>query len=136
MDQGLITLTHVCHGWRDTFVSRSSLWTRLSFEKIDKTSTYIERSQSSPLKFFPGRPEVIEAVLPLMIPHIPRLKTLTIDAGALPGVLDHFHCSTPLLEELEITPPSNPALDDAPPNGDLSSLRELRLGGAITLFPW
>ena len=36
MDQGLITLTHVCRGWRDMFISRSSLWTQLDCMNFDK----------------------------------------------------------------------------------------------------
>ena len=71
-----------------------------------------------------------------MIPHIHRLKSLTIDAEALPRLLQHFRCRTPLLEKLDIHSLGNLALDGALFNGDLSSLRELRLRGIITYFPW
>ena len=49
-DRELIRLTHVCRGWRDTFISRSSLWTKLDFPSVEKTRMYIQRSKSSPLK--------------------------------------------------------------------------------------
>ena len=38
MDQDLIALTHVCRGWRDAFISRSSLWTRIDLTNVGKTS--------------------------------------------------------------------------------------------------
>ena len=50
VDKDLIALTHVCRSWRDVFISRSSLWTRLDFTNVDKTRTYIHRSKSSPLE--------------------------------------------------------------------------------------
>ena len=140
MDQDLITLTHVCHGWRDTFISRSSLWTKLDFENIDKTRTYIQRSQSSPLDLHLNSEGVIDVAFALVIPHIRRLRSLVIDADTLPSVLRHFRCHTPLLEELdiEISDLSDPVLDDALFNRDLSSLRDLRLNGVImhSQIPW
>ena len=135
MDQDLIALTHVSRGWRDTFISRSSLWTRLDFMNIDKTRTYIQRSRSSPLKFS-LRSTVIDAALPLMIPHIPRLKSLAIDAGIHSGVLHHLNCHIPLLEELDVSSLSDPVLNNPFFSRNLSSLRELHLGGTFTHFPW
>ena len=44
-DQVLITLTHVCPGWRAIFISRLSLWSCLDYRNIDKTHTYTERSK-------------------------------------------------------------------------------------------
>ena len=135
-DRVLVTLTHVCHGWRDIFVSRSSLWTRLHFTNVDKTRNWIERSQSSPLKLYLGPCKPIHGAFKLVMPHINRLGSLTINARALPSVLEHFHCRTPLLEKLDISSTGDPVLDDALFDGDLSSLRELRLHKIITHFPW
>ena len=41
MYQALISLTHICRGWRETFISRSSLWAHLDLTTVDKTQTYI-----------------------------------------------------------------------------------------------
>ena len=35
-DKDLVTLTHVCRGWREVFTSHPSLWTRLDFTNIEK----------------------------------------------------------------------------------------------------
>ena len=40
--QDLIKLTHVCSGWRNTFISCPPLWTQLDFKNVDKTRTYIQ----------------------------------------------------------------------------------------------
>ena len=139
MDQELIALTHVCRGWRDAFISRSSLWTQLDFTDVDKTRTYIQRSRSSPLDLDFTVGEVIDDAFALVIPHIRRLRSLVIDQNtALPSALRHFRCHTPLLEKLDIKIVSyrDPVLDGALFNTDISSLRDLRLGGVITHVPW
>lgn len=140
-DRDLITFTHVCRSWRDTFISRSSLWTRLSFWSVEKTLAYIQRSQSSPLKIdvIQGYAYRFDTDFPLVIPHIHRLKSLTICARWLPSGVARFRCHIPL-EELIINMSAkyndDPVLDGALFNGGLSSLRELRLGGVITNLPW
>ena len=138
IDQDLITLTHVCRSWRDTFTSRSSLWARLDFANVDKTRTYIQRSQSSPLKLHLADDKVIDDAFALVIPHIHRLKSLIADAYALSGVLEHFCCHAPLLGKLDVynSAAREPALDSELFGGDLSSLRELRLHGVTTHLPW
>ena len=135
-DRGLITLTHVCRWWRETFISRSSLWTQLDLMNPDKTRTYIQRSQSSPLELYLGDHKVVDHAFALVIPHIRRIKSLIINVYSLPGLLRHFRGHLPLLETLDINFARDLALDDALFGGDLSSLRELRLRGAITQFPW
>ena len=35
-DRELIELTHICHDWREIFVSRASLWTRLDCARPNK----------------------------------------------------------------------------------------------------
>ena len=138
-DRALITLTHVCRSWRKAFTSRSSLWTRLDFKNLDKTRTYIQRSQSSPLKMYLGPLQAIHEAFTLVIPHICRLKSLTVDANVwLPRVLHHFRCNTPLLEKLDISvfAINDRGLDVALFGGDPSSLRELRLKGIAAVPPW
>lgn len=148
VDRAPTALTHVCRSWREIFTSRSSLWTTLEFTNIDKTRAYIQRSRSSPLDLHLVGDEVIDDAFALVIPHICRLKSLTVRSVALPRVLEHFHRHTPLLEKLDIDvwptddpvldvwPVDNPVLDGALFSGDLSSLRELRLHGDITDLSW
>ena len=141
-DQDLITLTHVCRGWRGIFTSCSSLWTRLDFTNVDKTRTCIERSQSSPLEIYLEDDEDIEYLdaFPLVIPHLRRFKSLTISGGVLLELLKHFRCQTPLLEELNIYfyYSHDPTFDCTLFDEDLSSLRKLTLGRAIAIthLPW
>ena len=105
---------------------------------IDKTRTYIQRSRSSPLKLNLEFDEDINDSFPLMIPHVHRLKSLTIRTYPLPSVLDNFRFRTPLLEKLDI---QINTIDEVIPDsalfdGDLPSLRNLRLSGFFTHFPW
>lgn len=142
MDEDSISLTHVCRAWRNTFISRSLLWTHLDFTNTDKTRTYLQRSKSSPLKICLGADNedetVLEDVVPFVISHIYRLKSLVVRGYALPDVLRYFCHHAPLLEELDVSIVGrrDPVLDSAPFNGDLSSIRKLTLGGVITYFPW
>ena len=140
-DQDLITLTHVSRGWRNIFVSRSSLWTRLDCMDVDKTRTYIQRSESSPLEIFFENGEgdaYPDDAFALVIPHIHRIKSLTIRAYTLPAAIIYFSCRTPLLEKLDIrlTCTEVIILNDSLFDRDLSSLRELTLSGVVTHLPW
>ena len=140
-DQDLLALTHVCRGWRNMFVSRPSLRTRLCFTNVNKISTYIQRSRSSPLIIFlgnnGGNTYSTDAIF-LVAPHVRRLKSLVICMDVLPDAIMHFRRHPPLLEELDIsiTGSHAPVLDGALFKGDLSSLRELSLDGVITRLPW
>ena len=138
VDQSIITLTHVCRGWRDMFTSRSSLWTRLDFTNVHKTRTYIQRSQSSPLEIYLESTVFLDDAFSLAIPHLRRLKSLTICADALPDVLRHFRCQAPLLEELDISVyhSHDSILDRALFDRDLSSLRKLTLFRVTMHLPW
>ena len=136
-DEDLIASTHVCRGWRDVLISRPSLWTKLDFKNVDKTHNYIQRSQSFPLQLRLEDDDVIDEAFPLIIPHLGRVGSLTVNA-ALPSFLEHFRCHIPHLEILHINIATeyNPVLDDALFNGDLSSLRELHLTRVLTNLPW
>ena len=50
MDENLITLTHVCRGWRELFIALPWLWARLDCTNVDKTRVYIGRAKSSRLE--------------------------------------------------------------------------------------
>jgi len=137
-------MTHVCHSWRELFTSRPSLWTRLDCKNVDKTKVYIERSKSFPLeisvRFTQNTPRREEALV-LAIPHIGRLGAFSLNGippQVLPASAKFFSSSVPFLNKLNINisrkPP--PVLPENLFNRDLSSLRELRLGGVITRLPW
>ena len=83
-DKELVTLTHVCRGWREILTSRSSLWTSLNCMDVHKTLTYIGRSKSSPLDVrFDDRTYGEDALL-LVAPHAGRLRSLTVQVEATP----------------------------------------------------
>lgn len=78
------------------------MWTQLNLTKVKKTRTYIQRSQSASLELCLDGQRVINDAFVLVIPHISRLKYVTIYTHALPSALRHFRCPTPLLEKLDI----------------------------------
>lgn len=136
-DRDLIALTHVCRYWRDTFTSRPSLWTQLTFTDIDKTNTYIERSKTSPLELCLSGGTVINDPFDLVTQNVSRLKSLTTQ-GKWEEIFHRiFLCDTLLLEKLDVysTNPDH-VLDGALLKRDLSSVRELRLCGIIAHVPW
>ena len=137
VDRDLIALTHVCHGWREMFISRSSLWTKLDFKSNDKTRAYLQRSQPSPLEFYLNRFRAIDSLLDLMIPNICRLKSLTIDSYTFTRILEHFYCRVPSLEKLNVNVcGTSVCIGGSLLGGDLSLLRELRLYGVFTDLSW
>ena len=142
-DEDLITMTHVCRGWREILIARSSLWTRLFCANTDKTRFYIERSKVSPLCLSLYKSRVttyLESAFILVVPHISRLKSLTIEGEweIVQNLTPHLSCPIPLLRELaiEIFRDPAPVLEGTLFNGDLSSLRSLTLDGVTTNLPW
>ena len=77
VDENLITMTHVCRGWRDLLIAR----TRLKCTNAHKTRIYIERSKLSPLEIslYKGRAATyLEDAFLSVVPHLSRLKSLNI----------------------------------------------------------
>ena len=144
-DEGLIILTHVCHGWRELFISRSSLWAFLDCTRVEKTRVYIERSKSSPLEVnLEGAEDdaYCENALLLAAPHINRLGSFIIrgPSSILADLTKHFTRPTPLLKKLKIDIAFDrnraPDFPGTLFNGDLSSLRSLSISGFTTNLPW
>ena len=145
----MITLTHVCRTWRELFTAEPSLWTYLDLDNMggDKARVYLERSRSYPIGLSVRRDEDMSSHDPLfwVIPQvIGRLKSLSID-GEPENVQDitaHISRPAPLLEDLSISsssqfmPPRSPVLTSTFFDGDLSSLRKLRLDSALSELPW
>ena len=142
-DDDLITLTHVCHGWRELFISRPSLWARLDCKNVEKTRTYIERSQSSPLKVYLWNeagciPFLYDAFF-LTVPHFGRLGSLSflgVSEDLIELAKKHFYRPAPSLEKLKIHIGDPCSIEPTIFDGNLSTLRELRLSGVITSLPW
>jgi len=140
-DNALIVSTHVCRRWREIFILRPSLWTRMDCRNVEKTKVYIERSKNSSLEIYLDGREIAtfckDAFL-LTVPHIGGLKTLSassLQPSLLPVLAEHFSRPVPLLKTLKINLTHDPqlTLPGTLFNGDLSSLRELHL--TATRFP-
>jgi len=145
-DQDVIALTHVCRAWREIFVSRSSLWTNFNCSGKEKTRVYFERSRSSPIDLsLDLNKDILPHNLFQLIPHATgRLKSLSVKGRSenVEAVTSHLSHPAPLLEHLSMSfdppwwPSHYPALPPALFNGDLSSLRTLRLELVHTELPW
>ena len=142
-DGELVALTHVCRGWREQFISRSSLWTTLQCTNVEQTHVYLERSGASPLDIWlyeKEHPRFLNDAFLLTIPHLDRLKSLALCGSSNDAfqLTEYFSSPAPLLEDLELhfTCTETPVIWDAIFGGNLSSLRELRLSGVITSLTW
>ena len=146
-DKDLIALTHVCRAWREIFISCSSLWTNFDCTNADKTRVYLERSKSSPINLWLDGSNALSPSNPFLqvIPHsVPRLKSLSVVGGpeSLQDITAHLSRQAPLLMRLDMDggslsdPDRNPMLTTTLFDGNLSSLRELRLQSVRTKLPW
>ena len=143
VDENLIAMTHVCHGWRDVLIGCPLLWTRLNCADRNKTCVYIQRSKSSPLEVHLREYETPRYCLGpfiMALSHIDRVDSLIVKGReTLRGDLTECDFSRSIsLRNLSIdfkcrTPPT---LDSRIFNGDLSSLERLSLGGVIPNLPW
>ncbi|KAF9643329.1 hypothetical protein BDM02DRAFT_3191805, partial [Thelephora ganbajun] len=143
IDENLIALTHVCRGWREVLIGHSSLWTRLDCVDAEKTRAYIERSKSLPLEIAlckRGYSSYRKDVFLLVMSHISRAMSINIvgNKNILQTFAEYASCPIPLLRELIVNVPyeSPLALSSTLFNGDLSSLRMLKLTGVIPNLPW
>ena len=120
-EESLIKLTHVCHSWREIFISCPLLWTYLDLKRVDKTRVYIERSKSSPLEICLNNYdfERSDAALLLAVQHLDRLEVLSFwrhlsrlsgSPTQLPQVfVERFSSPAPLLRVLKICLRDEPA---------------------------
>ena len=145
-ERDILALTHVCHGWREIFTSRPSLWTHLDCRNADKTRVYIERSKTLPLKISLSEfhnTRYCDYALSMATPSLSRSDSLTISVSSpdtLVNLLDKLPFSG-ILKEVEIR-----LLDSVSDDyvfipstifpGHLSPLRKLTLSGVTTYLPW
>jgi hypothetical protein len=143
-EEALITLTHVCRGWREQLISCSSLWTSLDCASADQTRVYLERSKTSPLDICLGGgghpPFMNDAVPPDGPAPWPAQKPVHLRILERPRRTNQTlpPLSRAPSREIKNTlhPYQSPNHQDAIFNGDLSSLRELRISGALIPLPW
>jgi hypothetical protein len=146
-DRGVIALTHVCRAWREVYTSRSSLWTDLDCEDKGQAHIYLERSKPLPINLSLYTDDRLPSYHPFfkIIPRaIGRLGSLSIGvtSGDLQVITAHLSHPAPLLEKLSLCGDSDydsqhyPVLTPALFNGDLSSLRKLRLECVRTELHW
>lgn len=142
-DRELVALTHVCRGWREEFIWCPSLWTCLDYASVEKTRAYLERSKASLLVIWlreKDRAPFRNDAFLLAVPHLDRLRSLILSGSSnnLLQLTKYFRSPAPLLEKLNLnlTRTGTPVLQDAIFDGDLSSLRDLRLAGAIANLSW
>ena len=137
-DKELVTLTHVCRGWRERFIACSSLWTALDCTSVEQTRVHLERSKGSPLEICLQEEEeegvtFLNDAFLLVVPHLDRLKSLTLSGSSddLIQLTKYFASPAPLLEELNLcfTGAEEPVFQDDIFDGDFSSLRELHFCG-------
>ena len=113
----------------------------------DKTRVYLERSGSSPINLRLRRGfglSSLDSFFQITSQAISRLKFLSVDLVPenLQAITAHISHPAPLLEMLNIDggsyhlPWNNPALASTIFDGDLSSLRVLRLEYVRTELPW
>jgi hypothetical protein len=144
-DRDLVTLTHVCRAWREMFISWSSLWTNLDCVGKARTRVYLERSKSLPLNLSLRAEHSLSPCHPFfeIIPRaIGRLKSLSVRAAPreLQYITPHLSHPALLLEKLSIhggySHEPHSIITPALFNGDLSSLRTLKLEYVHTELPW
>ena len=137
----------MCRDWRQIFTLRPTLWTDLDCADIDKTLVYLDRSRSSPINVQLDRYEELSPYDPFLqvIPHvIARLKSVVIRGVPENSqeIIAQLSSPAPHLEILDIevncecSPQHGPVITTTLFNGDLSSLRELRLDCIRTELPW
>ncbi|KAF9780796.1 hypothetical protein BJ322DRAFT_1081770 [Thelephora terrestris] len=137
----LITLTQVCRGWRENFISHSALWTGLNCTHVEWTRISLERSKTSPLDISLKEGDFLNDAFLLTVSHLHNLGALTISgsSNSLLRLTKHLDSPSPLLKKLKIvcTRTKDPVIiKDTMFNGSLSSLHELRLSGVITNLAW
>ncbi|KAI0262471.1 hypothetical protein BC834DRAFT_891516 [Gloeopeniophorella convolvens] len=110
---GWISVTHVCHRWRQIALNHAALWSRLSFSipHIALNEMFV-RSKDAPLDLSAQEPHLVRfsrrmgltSLLSFLEPkHVPRVRSLQLRANIRShtspcSILDMFSEPAPLLE--------------------------------------
>jgi hypothetical protein len=129
------------------FISRPSLWTNLGCKNKGQACVYLKRSKSLPVNLSLRLCNRRNSHHPFfkIVPHaIGRLRSLSIEGPLddLEEIATPLSHPAPLLEKLSICAHyhagshPHPVLPPALFDGDISSLRSLRLEAIRTKLPW
>ena len=133
-DEDLLTLTHVCHSWREIFISHASLWTNLDCPVVDKTRVYLERSKTSLLRICLEEQWLNDAFL-LTVPHIGRFESFSLSGPLIDIIepIEHLKSPSPLLKALSlaVTDEDGVYLPNTIFGGGLPSLYKLHFVGIV-----
>ena len=138
-----ITASHVCHHWRDTFLSTPMLWDVVTTsDNPDKTIAYLERSRDVALKVSiqPYRPQSTgwETSFRVLGQHSHRFRALTLYKyrRTRVDVFAIMENPLPLLAELEVTILDVEQIERSEGPYHFPSLKSLILHGDIGDLPW
>ena len=141
LERDLLTASHVCRHWRDTFMSSPRLWTRFQCVDVARTLQYLARSKPVPINVKADFNSDIQAVIALGS-ATDRFGSLTLRLQPfdLLQVFRRFATPAPALERLEIH--AMPHLGDGPAfrptipatflGGSVPALKSLHLNGINT----
>ena len=107
--QELISATHVCRRWRDTFIASPSLWTRLDNEEMhrDALAAYLARCGGTEIDVtFNADRDKNLAFLRLVAPRSTQIRSMKIQSipwSQISEISDSFSLPLPLLEQVEIS---------------------------------
>lgn len=103
-----LSITQVCHHWRDIAINTSDLWTDVLLHRVDALPTVLARSQAMPLSLFycipkSGTDESVQLpIVAALRPHLHRVRLLQVvsedRSHNLCGPL--FSCSLPSIQDI------------------------------------
>jgi len=142
-DRDRIAVTHVCHHWRDTFLSTPALWDVVTTsDNPDRTVAYLERSGDVPLKVVIAtcgpEPTGWKTSFRVLGQHSHRFRTMRLhkDRNSGEDIFAIMGNPFPHLTELEITIPDVEPVARREDHPLFPSLKSLILRGDMGYLEW
>ncbi|OJT04094.1 hypothetical protein TRAPUB_5246 [Trametes pubescens] len=131
----IVRATHVCKRWRDIALNAPSLWTYFAIDRLDVTTTFLERSRSMPISVFLTNPRhPMHQISRLLAPHLPRMRGIRVRCPPDQNIERFFgrlSSPAPMLLELLVEKRSKPNVEGP----DMSLVSAARLFGGTFPFP-